>query len=114
MHELESDPLRVSKGDHVTTAHKIAYGIGGFSLGLSGVVLTAAGLYFLLVSAWFSHLGFLIACGYIFAIAIVAIALIWACLMQLLKNEALIRGVWCFMVSFVAVAAVSLAVSLTP
>ncbi len=98
----------------MTTAHKIAYGIGGFSLGLSGVVLTAAGLHFLLVSVWFSHLGFLIACGYMFAVAIVAIALIWACLIQLVKNEALIRGVWWFMYSFVAVAAVSLAVSLIP
>ena len=98
----------------MTTAQKLAYGIGGFALGLSGAVLTAAGLHFLLVSVWFSHLGFLIVYGYTFAIAIVVIALIWVCLFQLLESKALIRGVWCFMYTLITLAVVSLAISLIP
>lgn len=96
------------------TERKWAYGIGGFALGLSAAALTAAGLHFLLVSVFYSRLGFLIAYGYTCILAIVAVALVWACLLQFLKNEALIRGVWCFMYTFIAAAAVTLAVSLTP
>ena len=98
----------------MTMAQKIAYGIGGFTLGLFAAALTAAGLHTLLVSVFYSRLGFLIAYGYTLVIAIVAVALVWACLFQFLRNEALIRGVWCFMYTVIAASAVSLAVSLTP
>lgn len=97
----------------MTTGKRIAYGVGGFALGLCAAVLTAAGLHALLVSVFYSRLGFLIAYGYTLAIAIVAVALIWTCLFLFLRNEALIRGVWCFMYTVIAAAAISLAVSLT-
>jgi hypothetical protein len=98
----------------MTTGKKIAYGVGGFSLGLCAAVVTAVGLHALLVSVFYSRLGFLIAYGYTLAIAIVAVALIWACLFLFLRNKALIRGVWYFMYTVIAAAAISLAVSLTP
>ena len=98
----------------MTTGQKIAYGIGGFAIGLCAAAVTAAGLHILLVSVFYSRLGFLISYGYTLAIAVLAVALIWACLFQFLRNEASIRGVWCFMYTVITAAAVSLAVSLTP
>ena len=96
----------------MTTTQKISYGIGGFTLCLFTAVLAAAGLQALLASVWSSPPSFLLAYGSTLAIAITAIASTWVCLLQSLKNEAMIRGVWYHIYTFVAVAVVSLVVSL--
>ncbi len=96
----------------MTTAQKFGYGVGGFGLSLFTALLVAASLQVLITYVWSSPAGFLVAYGSALAIAVTAIASTWVCLLQSLKNEAMIRGVWCHIYSFVAIAAVSLIVSL--
>ena len=96
----------------MTTVQKFGYGVGGFGLSLFTALLVAAGLQLLISYVWNSQAGFLVAYGSALAIAVTAIASTWVCLLQSLKNEAMIRGVWCHIYTFVALAAVSLILSL--
>ena len=97
----------------MTTTQKISYGIGGFTLSLFAAVFAAAGLQVLITLVWTPPSSFLLAYGSALVIVITAIASTWVCLLQSLKNEAMIRGVWYHIYTFAAVAAVSLVVSLT-
>jgi hypothetical protein len=96
----------------MTTTRKIGYGVGGFSLSLLTAVAAAAALQVLLVNVLTPPSSFLVTYGSSVAIVIVAIASTWVWLLQSLKNEAMIRGVWCHIYSFVAIAAVSIVLSL--
>ncbi|MFT5500646.1 MAG: hypothetical protein ACI88G_000779 [Woeseiaceae bacterium] len=96
----------------MTTTKKIGYGIGGFGLSVLTAVIAAAGLQVLIAYVWTPPPSFLVAYGSAFAIAIVAIASSWVFLLQALKNKAMIRGVWCYIYTIVAIAAVSLIISL--
>jgi hypothetical protein len=96
----------------MTTTQKIGYGVGGFSLSLLTAVVAAAALQVLIVHVLTPPPSFLVAYGSSVAIVIAAIASTWVWLLQSLKNEAMIRGVWCHIYSFVAIAAVSIVLSL--
>ncbi len=96
----------------MTTTQKIGYGIGGFSLSLFTALLTAAGLQVLVAHLFTPPPSFLVAYGSSVAIVTVAIALTWVWLLQSLKNEAMIRGVWFHIYTFIAIAAVSIVLSL--
>ena len=96
----------------MTTVQKIGYGIGGFSLSLVTAVVTAASLQVLVAHVWSPPPSFVVAFGSAFAVVTIAIASSWVYLLQTLKNEAMIRGVWCHIYAVVAIAAVSLILSL--
>ena len=96
----------------MTTMQRVAYGIGGFGLSLFTALLTAAGLQILIAHVIAPPSGFLVAYGSSVAIVITAITATWVWLLQSLKNEAMIRGVWCHIYTFVAIAAVSIVLSL--
>jgi hypothetical protein len=53
-----------------------------------------------------------VAYGSTLVIAITAIASTWVCLLQGLKNKAMIRGVWCHIYAFTAIGALGLALTL--
>ena len=96
----------------MTMVQKIGYGIGGFGLSLVTAVLTAASLQMLIAHVWTPPPSFLVAFGSAFAVVTVAIASSWVYLLQTLKNEAMIQGVWCHIYAVIAIAAVSLILSL--
>jgi hypothetical protein len=96
----------------MTIAKTIGYGIGGFTLSLAMVVLTAASLQFVLSSIWTAPQSLLVAFGSALAICIAAIASSWVCLLKGLRNKAMVRGVWCQIYAFVGIACVGLLVAL--
>ncbi len=96
----------------MTVARKIGHGIGGFTLSLVTVVLTAVSLQFVLSFVWNQSQSFLVDYGTALTISITAIATSWVCLLKGLRNQAMIRGVWCQVYAIVGLAAVGLAVAL--
>lgn len=96
----------------MTTAQTICYGIGGFTLSILTATVAAIGLQFVFASVWTPPDSFLIAYGSALAIAITAVAATWVCLLQGLKNEAMIRGVWCHIYAFTGIGAIGLTLSL--
>lgn len=92
----------------MTTVQKIGYGIGGFSLSVTVALLVATVLQVLISVVWPEPASFLVTYGSTVAICITAIASTWVCLLQSLRNEAMIRGVWCQIYTLVAIATVSL------
>lgn len=96
----------------MTTMQKFGYGVGGFSLSLAIAVFAAAGLQVFIVHIWSPPPSLLVTFGSAFAVITFAIASSWVYLLQTLKNEAMIRGVWCHIYTVVAVAVVSLILSL--
>ncbi len=96
----------------MTVAKKISHGIGGFTLSLTMVVLTAVSLQLIVSTIWIAPHSFLIEYGTALAILIIAISLSWFCLLKGLRNKAMIRGVWYQIYAFVGIAAVGLIVAL--
>jgi hypothetical protein len=96
----------------MSVGRRIGYGIGGFTLSMAMVVLTAASLQFVVSSVWTSPQSFLVAFGTAMSISVVAIALPWTCLLKGLRNKAMVRGVWCQIYSFVIASVVALLVVL--
>jgi hypothetical protein len=96
----------------MTIAKKIGHGIGGFTLSLAMVVLTAVSLQLIVSSIWNPPQSFLVAYGTTMAIPIIAISLTWFCLLKGLRNKAVIRGVWFQIYAFSAIAIVGLIVAL--
>jgi hypothetical protein len=100
------------KGIHMTTAKTIGYGVGGFTLSLLTAAVAGIALQYLFISVWTPPESFLVAYGSTLAIAITAVASTWVCLLQGLKNKAMIRGVWCHIYAFTAIGALGLALTL--
>lgn len=96
----------------MTIAKKIGHGIGGFTLSLAIVVLTAVSLQSIVSSIWNPPQSFLTAYGTAMAIPIIAISLTWFCLLKGLRNKAVIRGVWYQIYAFAGIAVVGLIVAL--
>jgi len=103
---------RSADGAPMSVARNIGYGIGGFALSLTMVILTAACLQYLVFTIWSPPEGLLIAFGSAFATCILAMALPWACLLKGLRNKAMVRGVWCQIYVFVVAAVGTLLVVL--
>jgi hypothetical protein len=97
---------------NTTVAKKIGHGIGGFTLSLAMIVLTAVSLQVIITSIWTPPQSFLIAYGTAMAIPIIAISLSWICLLNGLRNKAMIRGVWYQIYACVGIAIVGLIVVL--
>ncbi len=96
----------------MTVARKIRHGIGGFTLSLVTVVLTAVSLQFVLSFVWNQSKSFLVDYGTALTISITAIATSWVCLLKGLRNKAIIRGVWYQIYAFVGIAVVGLLAAL--
>ena len=96
----------------MTIAKKIGYGIGGFTLSLTMVVLTAASLQFILLSIWTPPHSLMVAFGSALAICIATMASSWVCPLKGLRNQAMVCGVWCQIYAFVGIACVGLSVAL--
>ncbi len=96
----------------MTTAKTIGYGVGGFTISLLTAVAATIALQFLFVSVWAQPATFVEAYSSTLAIVITAIASTWVCLLQGLKNKAMIRGVWCHIYAFAAIGAIGLALAL--
>ena len=96
----------------MSVAKKILHGIGGFTLSLPMVVLTAVSLQFTLSSIWTPPQSFLVVYGTATSLSITAIASSWVCLLKGLRNKSMIRGVWYQIYAFVGIAAVGLFVAL--
>lgn len=92
----------------MSKTRRIAYGIGGFSLSVVVALTMVAGLQILFSVLWTRPSSFLLTYGSMIAIVSIAIASTWVCLLQSLRNEAMIRGVWCHIYTLVAIAAISL------
>jgi hypothetical protein len=104
--------LEISQGTDMTTAQTIGYGVGGFTISLFTAVAATIALQFIIASVWAPPATFVAAYSSAIAIVITAIASTWLCLLQGLKNKAMIRGVWCHIYAFTAIGAVSLALAL--
>jgi len=91
---------------------KIQYGIGGFMLSLVTIVLTAASLQFITASIWTAPQSFFVSYATTFAAVVMAILFSWFCLIKIINNEAMIRGIWCQIYAFVGIAIVGLLVAL--
>ena len=96
----------------MTVARKIGHGIGGFTLSLVTVLLTAVSLQFVLSFVWTQSQSFLVAYGTALTISITAIATTWVCLLKGLRNKAIIRGVWFQIYACVGIAVVGLLAAL--
>ena len=96
----------------MTVARKIGHGIGGFTLSLLTVLLTAVSLQFVLSFVWNQSQSFLVAYGTALTISITAIATSWVCLLKGLRNKAIIRGVWYQIYACVGIAVVGLLAAL--
>jgi hypothetical protein len=96
----------------MTAARKIAYGFCGFTLSLVVAFTAAAGLRLLFTVLWVTPPSLVVAYGSSLAIVTTAIASTWVGLLQSLKNEAMIRGVWFHVYTVIAIAVVSLILSL--
>ena len=96
----------------MTVAKKIGHGVGGFTLSLAMVVLTAVSLQLMVSSIWTQPQSFLVAYGTAMAIPIAAISLTWFFLLKGLRNKAVIRGVWYQIYAFAGIAGVDLIVAL--
>ena len=97
---------------NMTVAKKIGHGIGGFTLSLATAVLMAVSLQLIVSSILTPPQSFLIAYGTATAISIIAISLSWICLLNGLRNKAMIRGIWYQIYAFVGVAVIGLIVTL--
>jgi len=97
---------------NMTVAEKIGHGIGGFTLSLAMVVLTAVSLQLFVSSIWTPPQSFLIAYGTTLAISVTAISSSWIFLLKGLRNQAMIRGVWFQIYVFVGVAVIGLNIAL--
>ena len=87
---------------------KSAYAIAGFLLSLGIAVLTTISLQVLFAWLWTPPPSFLVDYGSALAFVIFSVAATWLYLLQTLKNEAMIRGVWYQIYSMFAVAAICL------
>ena len=96
----------------MTVARKIGHGIGGFTLSLVTVVLTAVSLQVILSFIWNQPQSFLVAYGSTLAVSITAITTSWACLLKGLRNKSMIRGVWYQIYAFAGLAVVGLLAAL--
>ena len=96
----------------MTVARKIGHGIGGFTLSLVTVVLTAVSLQVILSFIWNQPQSFLVAYGTTLAVSITAIATSWTCLLKGLRNKSMIRGVWYQIYAFAGLAVVGLLAAL--
>ena len=96
----------------MTTAKTIGYGVGGFTISLFTAMAATIGLQLIFASVWATPATFVEAYSSTLAIVIIAIASTWVCLLQGLKNKAMIRGVWCHIYAFTAIAAIGLALAL--
>ena len=96
----------------MTTAKTIGYGVGGFTISMFTAMVATIALHFIFASVWAPPASFVEAYSSTLAIVITAIASTWVCLLQGLKNKALIRGVWCHIYAFTAIAAIGLALAL--
>ncbi len=104
--------LHNANGADMTVARKIGHGIGGFTLSLVAVVLTAVSLQFILSFIWNQPQSFLVAYSTALAVSITAIATSWACLLKGLRNKAIIRGVWYQIYAIAGLAVVGLLAAL--
>jgi hypothetical protein len=96
----------------MTTAKTIGYGVGGFTISLFTAMAATIALQIIFVSVWAPPATFIGAYSSTLAIVITAIASTWVCLLQGLKNKAMIRGVWCHIYAFTAIGAIGLALAL--
>ena len=96
----------------MTTIEKIGNHIAGFTMSLVTVAVATAGLHALVAITWISLPSLLFAYGSRLAIVSTAIASTMICLLWLLRNEDMKRGVWCFMYALIGVAVIGLAISL--
>ena len=96
----------------MTTARTIGYGVGGFTISLLTAVAGIIALQFIFASVWAPPTTFVQAYSSTLAIVITAIASTWVCLLQGLKNKAMIRGVWCHIYAFTAIGTIGLALTL--
>ena len=96
----------------MTHARRVGYGIGGFALSLATVLLTTAGLQLLVTAVWTPPQSILIAYTTPCIVAITALATTWIGLLKVLKNKAIIRGVWCQIYAVVGFAIIGLLVVL--
>jgi hypothetical protein len=90
----------------------LGYGIGGFALSLLFSIAAALGLQFIFDSIWVRPESFLAIYGSTVVIAIAAVTLTWLCLLRVLKNKAMIRGVWFHIYGFALLSIIVLAVML--
>jgi len=96
----------------MTRGQQLGYGIGGFTLSLVTVMVTAALLQLFLYAVWTPPQSFLVACAAPLVISITALAASWTCLLKCLRNKAIIRGIWCQIYAVVGAAIVGLLVLL--
>ena len=96
----------------MTTAKTISYGVGGFTISLFTAMAATIALQIIFASVWAPPATFIAAYSSTLAIVITAIASTWVCLLQGLKNKAMIRGVWCHIYAFTAIGAIGLALAL--
>ena len=96
----------------MSNSKKFQYGIGGFMLSLATIALTAVSLQFVTSSIWTAPQSFLMAYATTFAVLVMAIVFSWFCLLRILNNEAIIRGIWYQIYAFVGIAIVGLLVAL--
>ncbi len=96
----------------MTTAKTIGYGVGGFTISLFTAMAATIALQIIFASVWAPPVTFIEAYSSTLAIVITAIVSTWVCLLQGLKNKAMIRGVWCHIYAFTAIGAIGLALAL--
>lgn len=96
----------------MTTAKTIGYGVGGFTISLFTAMAATIALQIIFASVWAPPATFIEAYSSTLAIVITAIVSTWVCLLQGLKNKAMIRGVWCHIYAFTAIGAIGLALAL--
>ena len=96
----------------MTTVEKIGCGFAGFILSFITAVIATAGLHALFAIFWLPLPSLLFIFGARLKLITTAVAAKVVCLLWWLKSEDVKRGVWCFMYLLVAVAVISLALSL--
>ena len=101
-----------TKGVDIMRTKALGYGIGGFALSLLFSITAAIGLQFIFDSIWVWPESFLTIYGSAVVIAIAAVTLTWLCLLRVLKNKAMIRGVWFHIYGFALLSIIVLAVML--
>jgi hypothetical protein len=96
----------------MTTIEKIGYNVYGFVLCFVTAAVATAGLHALVAILWIPLPNLLFALGSRLAIVSIAIASTVVCMLWWSKNEAMKRGVWCFIYALTAIAVIGLAISL--
>jgi len=96
----------------MTNFRQVGYGIGGFTLGVGTVLLTAASLQLLCNVVWAPPQTLLVAFTTPLLVSVTALTASWFCLLKLLRNRAMIRGVWYQIYAVVGTAIIGLLIVL--